>query len=847
MTQPNLTLETEPGVDLDALEAEYGLHCQIPILQDANATIGLEGMAVLEWGGCLPEAVLRAVCGPRHWVGVVPEAGAAFAASESALAPDGPISADALDLDAAENVYAMVRRPEGDLPESLRGRFDRVVSIGNLEHELLPGQALTQMHAALKPGGRAYLLFSPVWSAPNGHHLPEITDAAGQTFDRGNNPIPPWAHLLMTPPILEAFLRGKTDAPTAARMVHHVYQGPHINRLFLEDYLDYIEISPFELEASAAIEPVEIPDTLRNALLEQYPGRENFEAHGLVLVLRKPAPGEREETHDGVGEAAAIDPVPPVQIPDDLKLMLSAPEPVVSAGTPDLGRDPIPPAAPGISLVETPSQAAAEDESIIGPLLEGPAPTLFCMLNHRGHYRETLLHPGDLFAGPDCEDRPDDAGAPSLKTEAGIYDLSAAVERLPRERQPRAIVVKADSTCRNFPAGLDRFSVPKLLVCGNSQMMNQPIQNLMAYAAREDFHYLATDNNRHHLHFYSYLFGPENLFWLPSMNINPAILEPRETRRPGVTFVGQTGPFHPYRTYLLDRLVEDGLPVTIQQLPQQLASQSYNEHVLSLNVSLNGDFNLRVMEVLAAGGCLLTDRLSPQSGLDLLFEEGVHYIGFDGYDELAEKIRYYLDHPDQALAIARAGHQVFLEEHHPDCKRELLSRLLRTGDLDPRYRASLDPRCEHSKPESMADLEARVTLYEYVQELHRLSDSLVVELVGAVDPAIGSDLSDLPRSRISWNQAPDPENLRAFFERCAVADRIGIDSVAVGRPDLRIFGPDATADVSASGGEAPGRMVVLDRDGGIGGGSSASRLQDAGYARTGGNDHFSVYELPDVG
>ena len=42
--------------------------------------------------------------------------------------------------------------------------------------------------------------------------------------------------------------------------------------------------------------------------------------------------------------------------------------------------------------------------------------------------------------------------------------------------------------------------------------------------------------------------------------------------------------------------------------------------VVSFNASLNGDLNLRVFETLSAGGCLLTDRLSAQSGLDLILK-----------------------------------------------------------------------------------------------------------------------------------------------------------------------------------------------------------------------------------
>ena len=64
------------------------------------------------------------------------------------------------------------------------------------------------------------------------------------------------------------------------------------------------------------------------------------------------------------------------------------------------------------------------------------------------------------------------------------------------------------------------------------------------------------------------------------------------------------------------------------------------------------------MEILHQG-CLLTDRLGPESGLDLLLTEDEHYVGYSSMDEAAGKIKWLIDKPSIRQQIAEAGYQRF--------------------------------------------------------------------------------------------------------------------------------------------------------------------------------------------
>jgi spore maturation protein CgeB len=68
----------------------------------------------------------------------------------------------------------------------------------------------------------------------------------------------------------------------------------------------------------------------------------------------------------------------------------------------------------------------------------------------------------------------------------------------------------------------------------------------------------------------------------------------------------------------------------------------------------------RTFEVSGAGGFLLTE-IAP--GLDRYFRIGREVATFETPTQLIEKVRYYLDHPEERDAVARAGHARTMAEH----------------------------------------------------------------------------------------------------------------------------------------------------------------------------------------
>ena len=366
-------------------------------------------------------------------------------------------------------------------------------------------------------------------------------------------------------------------------------------------------------------------------------------------------------------------------------------------------------------------------------------------LSGKPHYRAKMVTDNEVVCGPDCEDRFDRGRFLSIKTPGGVYPASLVLDKLPASQKPELIVVKVDATCRNFPVYLPQDSCPKVLFLGDTQHMNKPLQSVLPYALQENFDYIITDHNRHHFHFFASVFDPQKLWAILEFNIHPQPVIIPDEKQKIVSFVGQAGNFHPYRHYVIDQIASWNIPFRAVTAPQITAAKYFAESQINLNISLNGDLNLRICEVISSGGFLITDRLSQQSGLDDMFVEDEHLVYFDDLNDLRFKIDFYLKYPEKALEIAQHGFEHFWKFHNPDSKIRQLLQLVDKGNLPENQNINSDSRAIHIRSEGIEKLETRLVLYEFVQELQRISDNVSVLALPGVPDFHLCDLTDLNR------------------------------------------------------------------------------------------------------
>jgi len=277
-----------------ALQEQYGLSYHIPFLSMAEQLVGFAGCRVLEVGGSLPEGLVLGELAARSWLAVeeMDYWSETLSTGHVLGTPPQPRAMPVRLCDATTAHlagYGVCTGRVEDLPAALEGRFDRVFSIAAFEHIGQLPLALERMHAALIPGGRLFALFAPIWSSQDGHHLPEIEDAQGRRYNFGHSPIPPWGHLLMRPmELFDHLVAAGCDRTTAQQIVYFVHCSPHINRMFLEDYLDIVARSPLRVMQVTRVWPCSVPSEIQLRLESAHPSLKDFSHNGLLVVLERP-------------------------------------------------------------------------------------------------------------------------------------------------------------------------------------------------------------------------------------------------------------------------------------------------------------------------------------------------------------------------------------------------------------------------------------------------------------------------------------------------------------------------------------------------------------------------------
>ena len=302
-----------------------------------------------------------------------------------------------------------------------------------------------------------------------------------------------------------------------------------------------------------------------------------------------------------------------------------------------------------------------------------PAEVLVLALAPEHYYRTPLLAgTRQLFIGPDVQQENHQGPHLCLRLQPHWLDgrqLAPVLQQL--GFSPDLVLVKADASCRNHLRQLQALPGRKVLLMGDTHHLPQPLQTMLGYALAEPWDLISSEHDRHHLSWCAEA-GLNQLIWLPCYTINPHRLAPQAPQDPRAVFVGSLSPHHRQRQRLLEALPSHGLNPLITGASQAQAAQLYNRHLVSLNVSLNADLNFRIFEILAAGGCLLTDRLGPDAGLDQLLVEGQHYLAYSTPAEAAAQVQRLQANPGLRQAIASAGHQLYWEQFSPQQQTKAL-------------------------------------------------------------------------------------------------------------------------------------------------------------------------------
>ena len=322
----------------------------------------------------------------------------------------------------------------------------------------------------------------------------------------------------------------------------------------------------------------------------------------------------------------------------------------------------------------------------------------------------------------------------------GRFDLVERCGQLGLPKTYDLIVVMAEQGTSIYPLNTHSFACPTVLLLGDTHHSSAPISTMIGYARAERFDLVLSQFNGQHVHWFLEA-GIDGCGFLPGLLTRRHAVPWRDDRRDQVVFVGHSWAYDVYRRELLDEIKQSGLPSEIKIAAGNEAAKAYAEALISFNCSMNGDLNMRNFEVLASGGFLLADALSPASGFPELFEPGKACDVYHGRAELFDKIDFYRRHPATALRMARRGLELFEARLSPERAMAALKGVV-FGGKDAASLLPQDPRCRNPDNET---LDRRLMTYEAVQELHRKKPRPRVLLTAGADWFRPRDVADLPR------------------------------------------------------------------------------------------------------
>lgn len=156
-------------------------------------------------------------------------------------------------------------------------------------------------------------------------------------------------------------------------------------------------------------------------------------------------------------------------------------------------------------------------------------------------------------------------------------------------------------------------------------------------------------------------------YWLP-VGVEPGLyqVKPEPNELPGVCFVGVVDEnVRPKRSALLAK-VEKISPLAVRGgrndawFPTQKAAQLYASHQITLNENLFPGLTTRPLEVMASGGCLLSE--AAPGSMDLYFKN-LEHLSYFGPDDLEDKLNQLLKDDGLRAKLRRQGREIVLESH----------------------------------------------------------------------------------------------------------------------------------------------------------------------------------------
>ena len=400
------------------------------------------------------------------------------------------------------------------------------------------------------------------------------------------------------------------------------------------------------------------------------------------------------------------------------------------------------------------------------------------------HLDNEITHPypfcgkREIFCGPKLQNN-DTRERKFIRTSGRFFDMDEVLSQLNEKDQKIDLVFSILEAGKKicFPKNLYKIKCPKFAYIGDTFHLMYPLSSIINYIKCENIEHIIIAGQPTHLHIF-YEAGIKHSAFFPRVTVK---FKTVNNKKSGVTYIGKRWKSsHPRRCRMV-QFIEKNLPKNnvpyhyYNRLPTPMWRKVLTHSKMVAISSLNGQITPQIYNCLSAGALCFADELSSQTFLYRFFEPGVHLVIWRNFEDLLEKIIYYYNHPTEADVIAKAG-KFQAENVFPTSESIGLtvSEFVFENKIDPHLLPINDARCQQKRVESPEFFNARVRLYENIQELHRIHESLL--LISMTEKRLNpsADLADLPRLRITHAFISENSKKEAdlYFQKVGVSHKI---------------------------------------------------------------------------
>ena len=365
------------------------------------------------------------------------------------------------------------------------------------------------------------------------------------------------------------------------------------------------------------------------------------------------------------------------------------------------------------------------------------------------------LHPKysdrEIYCGNNLENK-DTPERKFIQTSGTHFDIDEILPILNENGEKIDLVIlsiQAHVSC--FPKNLYKISCPKIAIINETDHQMYPISIIINYLKQENIKHIFVTAQPAHLHFF-YEAGIKHSALYPRPKLE---FKTSTNKESGITYIGKMWKSSHIRRSRMILFLKKELPK--HNIPFNYYNQvSYSEWLKLLSQSkmfvissLNGQLTPQIYTALSAGALCFVDKISSQTFLYNFFEPNKHLITWTNFNNLLNKIIYYYDNPEEAETIANTGKQQVNKFASNKSISTMISDFVFENKINPNLLAINDKRCQDTQIEYPDYFDARVRLYENIQELHRIHESLSLISLTRKNLKPISDLADLPRLEIT--------------------------------------------------------------------------------------------------